>query len=629
MTRVAVRNEQVRMLYSQSIPVLLANVVNSGIVAAALWVAGPRTLLLGWAGLVALMTLARLELRRRYWRVQPAPEQATRWGARFVAGSAAAGVLWGAGGAVFLDADGMLSSILMPFVIGGMGAGAAGTLACYPAAFWAYLLPSVMPLAVRMLMIGDRLHLAMSAMVGVYGLALAVVARITHRAITDALRLRFEKEALLGQLGQAQRTLEESNRTLAERVAQRTAELERQGEVLRHAQRMEAVGRLAGGVAHDFNNLLTVVLANVALMGRETPLDEGARSSMDEIRSAAVRGAELVRQLLSFSRRQKLAPRVLDLNRLVANAERLLVRLIGETVRVRLSLCPGPALVVADPSQLEQVIVNLATNARDAMPHGGIVTVATSTVMADGDATLPAGAYVVLSVDDTGVGMDAETRQRAFEPFFTTKEVGQGTGLGLATVYGIVEQSGGRVTVRSQPGEGTGFDVYLPLATGGPAVETLPTALAPAAEMGAGATILLAEDEPDVRAATTQMLRLAGYDVIAAADGPQALALAGTIRGPIDVLVTDLIMTSLGGVELARQLAAERPGLRVLFISGYGWQELPPPDLGVAVDFLPKPFTFETLTGRIARLLAADAPRSGVSLAERGLPAEPGGKITR
>jgi signal transduction histidine kinase/ActR/RegA family two-component response regulator len=604
----AVLSEQVRTLYSQSVPVLLANVANATIVTAALWESAPRPLLLGWTGLMALMTAARLVLRHRYWRAAPPAEEAERWGRRFVAGSAVAGVLWGAAGATFFDGNTLLPQVLITFVIGGMGAGAAGTLACYPLAFWAYLAPAVVPLATRLLLVGDRLHMAMAAMVAVYAAGLTVVTRNNHASITAAFRLRFENDGLLAELRAAQRRLEETNRTLEQRVAERSAALEQQAEALRHAQRIEAVGRLAGGIAHDFNNLLTVVLANVALLLREKPLDETGRSAVNDIQAAAVRGAELVRQLLTFSRRQEVAPRVLDLNQLVQDARRLLVRLIDERVEVRMSLAPGQVLVRADPGQLEQVVVNLATNARDAMPRGGRLTVSTSTVVADGDAKLPAGRYAVLSVDDTGVGMDAETRRRAFEPFFTTKEIGQGTGLGLSTVYGIVAESGGRVVVRSEPGHGSGFDVYLPLATeadrteqpGEPGVQRLPAAV--------GATILLAEDEPEVRAVTAQMLRLAGYDVIAAADGTQALAKARATRGPIEVLVTDLVMAQMGGLELARRLATERPGLRVLFISGYGWdeeaQQAADADLS-PVAFLQKPLTFDSLTAKIATLLAS------------------------
>jgi signal transduction histidine kinase/CheY-like chemotaxis protein len=603
MSVAAVRSEQVRTLYDQSGPVLLTNVVNAALVSAILWRAGPRPLLLGWTLLMALMAALRLELRRRYRRAAPPPEEAGRWGGRFAIGSAAAGLLWGGAGALFFDVDGFLSEVLITFAVGGMGAAAAGTLSCHLPAFWAYLIPSVVPLAVRLVLLEDRVHLAMAAMVGIYVVGLAVVARTTNRAVTQAFRLGFEKEELLAELTRTQHTLEESNRRLEQRVAERTAQLAEQGESLRQAQRMEAVGRLAGGVAHDFNNLLTVVLANAGLLGRDRVLGEMAQAALDDIRAAAVRGADLVRQLLTFSRRQKLPPRVIDLNGLVANMDRLLGPLVGEVIEMRVTLVPGPALIRADPSQLEQVLVNLVTNARDAMPRGGLLTIGTDFVVAEGDPTLPAGPYVVLSVGDTGVGMNPETRHRLFEPFFTTKPLGQGTGLGLATVYGIVDQGHGRITVRSQPGEGTTFTIYLPRVEHPDPAEEVPPP--PTAAPPSGARVLLAEDDADVRGVTAQILRVAGYDVITAADGLEALALARASTRPIDVLVADLVMSRLGGLELARLLSAERPTLRVLFISGYGLEGSEPvADAGLVIDFLQKPLSVEALTGKIAGLLA-------------------------
>jgi signal transduction histidine kinase/ActR/RegA family two-component response regulator len=603
MTDAAVRSEQVRTLYSQSVPVLLANVVNSVIVSATLWSNGPRLQLLAWTLAMTAMTIVRIDLRRRYWRASPDPTAAQRWGRYFVAGSLSAGLLWGAAGFLFFNAGGVLSQLLLTFVIGGMCAAAAGTLACHLPAYWAYMLPSLLPLVLRTLLVADALHLAMGGMVVVYALAMSVVARTNHRSMVEAFRLRFENQALLDRLSATQGRLEETNRTLEQRVADRTAELERQSEALRHAQRMETVGRLAGGIAHDFNNLLTVVLANVGLMLRGGTLEGGSRTAIEEVQAAADRGANLVRQLLAFSRRQRLAPRVIDLNKLVGDMDRLLTRLVGETIEMQLRLVAGGAPVKADASQLEQVVVNLVTNARDAMPRGGTLTISTAIVDAEGDHRLPAGRYVVLSVADTGVGMDDETRRLAFEPFFTTKDVGQGTGLGLATVYGIVEQSGGRVSVDSRPGEGSRFEIYLPKTTEMPGRDDTGIVVN---HPVVGATIMLAEDEPEVRAAIERMLRQGGYQVIAAADGAQALALAGAYRGTIDLLISDVVMPKLGGAALARQLSAERPGLRVLFVSGYSWEgDLPTGDTQGTIDFMQKPVDLDLFMRKVAALVAA------------------------
>ena len=603
MTDVAVRSEQIRTLYSQSVPVLLANVLNSIIVTATLWPTGPRPLLVAWTVAMAAVSVARIELRRRFWRAAPDPASAERWGRYFVCGSLSAGLLWGTAGFLFFDAGGVLAQVLLTFVLGGMCAAAAGTLACHLPAYWAFMAPSLLPLVLRTLLIGDALHLAMGAMVVVYGLAMSVVARTNHRSMVEAFRLRFENQALLDRLSATQGRLEETNRTLEQRVADRTAELERQSEALRHAQRMETVGRLAGGVAHDFNNLLTVVLANVGLMLRGAALDRTSRTAVEEVQAAAERGANLVRQLLAFSRRQRLAPRVIDLNKLVSDLDRLLTRLVGETIEMQLNLVPGGAPVRADASQLEQVLVNLVTNARDAMPRGGTLTIATSLVDAEGDHFLAAGRYVVLSVADTGVGMDEETRRLAFEPFFTTKDVGQGTGLGLATVYGIVEQSGGRVSLDSRPGEGSRFEIYLPRTAEQPGDhEAVVVANPPVV----GATILLAEDEPEVRSAIERMLKQGGYNVISAADGAQALALAAAYRGHIDLLISDVVMPRLGGAALARQLSVERPTLRVLFLSGYSWEgDLPTGDTQGTIDFLQKPVDLDLFMRKVAALIAA------------------------
>ena len=620
MTTGAVRSEQIRTLYRHSQPVLLANVLVAVVVSATLWTSAPRGLLILWLGLMVVMAAARLELYRRYCRARPTAASAPRWGVYFVVGSAGAGLLWGIAVATLFDVSGVISQTLLTFVIGGMGAGAAGTLSCYLPAFWAYLIPSVVPLAVRTFAVGDRLHLGMGAMLVVYGIGLSFVARITHRSLGRAFRLRFENEALLGKLSEAQQTLEETNRTLEERVADRTLALERQGEVLKQAQRLESIGRLAGGVAHDFNNLLTVVLANASVILRMTHLSPQTRTAVEDVRGAAERGANLVRQLLAFSRRQKLAPRVLDLNQLVMDMDRLLSRLIGETIELTLSLAPGRALVRADPGQLEQVIVNLATNARDAMPSGGKLTIETAIVEAEGDALLPAGAYVALQVGDSGLGMDAETRQRAFEPFFTTKEVGHGVGLGLATVYGVVDQSGGRMSVDSQPGQGSRFKIYLPRASESEPDSSQPESLI--ASPSVEATVLLAEDEPEVRAVTERMLRLGGYEVLTARDGAEALTRARSHPGAIHLLVTDVVMANLGGVELARRLELERPGLRVLFISGYSWDKgLPPIDASRGIDYLEKPLTFDSLMRKVSQVLAAPIPPAPLPGQATGEPA--------
>src|SRR6266550_6057633 len=374
------------------------------------------------------------------------------------------------------------------------------------------------------------------------------------------------------------------------------------------SQRLEAVGRLAGGVAHDFNNVLTAVLGSTELLILDTPPGAAKREELDIIREAATRAQDLIRQLLAFSSRQALKPVVLDLNHLVKNVGKMLRRLIGENIQLVTEPAAELDSLCADPGQLEQVLVNLAVNARDAMPQGGRLTIATGNFqVAEGAAVaVPPGHYVVLRVTDTGTGMDAATMERAFEPFFTTKPKGKGTGLGLATVYGIVRQSGGHVEVESAPGAGTTFRVYLPRveapldAARGPSPVAAPAA--------GNETILVAEDERLVRVLAQKVLERAGYRVVVAVGGADALALAERHAGPIHLLLTDVVMPEMNGRELARRLAALRPGLRVLYMSGYADEAVAQHGvLDPGTAFLQKPFTPEGLAKKVRGVL--DEPR--------------------
>ncbi|HEY4185749.1 MAG TPA: ATP-binding protein [Polyangia bacterium] len=615
--RGAVRAEQIRTLYRQSVWVFAANPVNALIVALVLRRPETDAVSAIWVGAMMAIALARLLVRRTYLRREPPLEEVERWARRFVAGTTLTGLCWGVGCALLFDPQKPASQLVVTFVLGGMIAGASGTLASYVPAFVGFATPALAMLAGRIAFVGDSTHAAIVGLMVVYGVVMTMVATNTQRALVEALRLRFYNEELSAQLRAARGSLEEANRTLEDRVTERTAAFERQSETLRDAQRMESVGLLAGGIAHDFNNLLTVVLANVSLL-QGARLNENDRLSVEEIRSSANRGASLVSQLLAFSRRQILKPRVLDLARVVAEMDQFLGRLIGSQVELVVAIEPGVLPVKADPSQLQQVIVNLATNARDAMPDGGRLTIETTRLeKAEGSGPkLPPGTYAGLVVRDTGVGMDEQTRRLAFDPFFTTKELGRGTGLGLATVYGIVEQSGGFIFLESQPGRGSVFSVYFPVSTDPVAgLGGLEPPTAPPPAMAAGTTVLLAEDNPMVRAVASRMLREGGYRVIEGTDGENALQVAQAHDGVIDLLVTDLVMVRMGGIELAKRLTALRPNIRVLFISGFSWDGTMPtlnPERGV--DFLQKPFTPDALIASAARLLAAPRPDDASAL---------------
>jgi len=387
------------------------------------------------------------------------------------------------------------------------------------------------------------------------------------------------------------------------RSEQERARLEAQ---FRQAQKMEAVGRLAGGVAHDFNNLLTVILGYADEAVARLAAADPARADLLEIRRAGESAAALTRQLLAFSRQQVLAPAILDLNAVLAPLEGMLARLLGADVEVRLRLAPSLGRVEADANQLEQVVMNLAVNARDAMPDGGRLTIETADVelddaYAEQHVGVEPGPYVMLAISDDGCGMDAATRERLFEPFFTTKEGGRGTGLGLATVYGIVKQSGGHIWIYSEPGQGTTFRVYLPRVEG---AAPAPRREAPAPAAGGGETVLVVEDQEALRQLLARLLTAAGYRVLTAANGVEALRASAAHDGAVHLVLTDVVMPEMGGLELTASLRARHPGLRVLFMSGYTEEAVARHGvLDPARNFLGKPFTAADLARRVRELL--------------------------
>jgi PAS domain S-box-containing protein len=380
-------------------------------------------------------------------------------------------------------------------------------------------------------------------------------------------------------------------------------------EKLQRAQRLEAVGQLAGGIAHDFNNLLTVIIGNVELMLKELPPGDLLVSHADEVSKAADRAASLTRQLLAFSRKQMMVPKVLDLNNVVREMATMLKGLLGENIEVETSLCPALGQVKVDPNQIELALVNLAVNARDAMAEGGKLVIETANAHLEpshggNDFTVVEGPYIMLAVTDSGKGIEQEEQEKIFEPFFTTKEVGKGTGLGLSTVYGIVKQSDGYVWLHSRPGKGARFEIYLPRIEGEQAREALPLQ----AEQHAMGTenILLVEDEPSVRSLTKRILKSKGYHVDEAPCGDKALEILGDEAPEYDLLLTDVIMPGISGATLAHRAVELRPGLRVLFISGHSDDMLTRHGrLESPSNFLEKPFTSDGLSRKIREVLDA------------------------
>jgi signal transduction histidine kinase len=403
--------------------------------------------------------------------------------------------------------------------------------------------------------------------------------------------------------------IERELREAQTRVARKAAEaaLRQSEEQLRQVQKIEAMGRLAAGVAHDFNNILTVITGHSELLSRQLDADDPRRKNAEQIEKAAYRAAGLTRQLLIFSRKQVIEPRVLNLNAVILNIKKMLCRLIGEDIEFCTLLDPAAGHIKADPGQIKQVIMNLAVNARDAMPTGGKLTVTTANITPDKNhlknfPDMDAGDYVMLAIADTGTGMSEEVKAHLFEPFFTTKPPGTGTGLGLATCFGIVKQNTGHINVQSELGSGTTFKIYFPQVQS--AIEPLRVRNRPTEVAGGNETVLLVEDEPVVRELAVATLREKGYTVVEAVNGEEGLRLARQHDGKIDLVLTDVVMPVMGGKEMADALRTSHPDTKVLFTSGYTEDALGHHGvLRPGILFLPKPYLTATLARKVREVL--------------------------
>jgi signal transduction histidine kinase len=573
---------RVETLYEHSPRVLVANLVNAGIVGAILWGRADRWTIIAWWSAMTVMVAVRWASVLRFRR-RPGTSCVSRWATRFTVGSLVSGIIWGGGAvALFPPGDGP-AQVLLAFVVGGMGAGASSSVASHLPAFYAFLLPAVIPLGVRFALVGDKFHLGMAVMIGLFAALVAGIGRTTHRTLVESYRLRFSNETLV-------RQLQEAGASLEERVVERTRRLEQESvaredaeQKLEHGQRLEAVGRLTGGVAHDFNNLLTVIVNSLELLdARASSADERAlvRPALD----AALRGGELTRSLLAFSRRQDLRPEVLDVRETVQRlVTSILRRVLPESIEIHAEVGDVPQLAKVDPAQLEAALLNLAVNARDAMPLGGKLRFDVDSVENVTDSPeLSTGSYVRIRVADDGHGIPADVLERVFEPFFTTKG-DYGTGLGLSMVYGFAKQSGGATRLESVQGEGTTAEVLLPCYSG----EELPSSRRgrEASRFGRGELVLVVEDEPNVRALTVQSLRSLGYRTLEADNARDALRIVEETPD-LRMVMTDIVMPGeLDGLELAKRVHARRPEIALLIVSGYSdratslipWPMLPKP----------------------------------------------------
>jgi two-component system cell cycle sensor histidine kinase/response regulator CckA len=586
----------------------------------------------GWLAATAAITAARLELARRQptgesSRVTAGPglaEPARRWSRSLGIGSALGGSAWGIAAVLYVEAASPTSRLLIAFLIGCRCSFAAGLCTVYPPAFAAFATPALAGLASSLAMLEGSHPFALAGLIllscaGGYTISRTIVPAVgsgetssAHEAQTS-LDPKISRPTLLSAPPPA--NLADLNRSLELRLEERSEALRKQGEALRDAQRLAAIGRLAGGVAHDFNNLLTIILADLSELASHEGIDPRHRAMLREMGDAGSKGAALVQQLLTFSRRARDRPGTLDLNRTLGGMDRLLYRLFGEGSMLKLELQTLPVFVHMDPTQMEQVIVNLITNARDAVSGGGVVSVRTDIFdQREKKGALEARLYARVLVSDTGIGMDAETRQHIFEPFFTTKADGKGTGLGLSTAYAIVRQGGGEIEVSSAPGQGSRFSVYLPLAepprerhdggkgrTSGEISGFRPLTRAPR-----HVTVLLVEDEPTVRSVTRRILESAGHTVLTSPSAERALEIAGEHPGRIELLITDVVMAGMDGPALSARLHAARTELRTLFISGYGREQVMPLEESEATAFLAKPFTHDALLSKVVDLLDQD-----------------------
>ncbi|MDE3118798.1 MAG: hypothetical protein KGL03_07260, partial [Nitrospirota bacterium] len=497
--------DQVEVLFRGARDASLVTVVNGAFIAYIQRDVVPSFFLYPCIVYLLLVALGRICLASRYWRATDRMDEAPRWHRRYVVVTGLLGIGWGAAGSLLFPVESIAHQMFLVFVLAGMVSGAAAYLPASKPAFLSFALPLLVPLTLRLLTMGDEVHLFMGIMAVLYGAALWATAWRTHVTIVASLNLRHENRELIAYLTDAKEKAEELNEELRAEIDQRRqaeAALKQSEEQLLQSQKMEAVGKLAGGIAHEFNNILQVIKGYCYFLLPALAQQEPLRQEVEGIEQSADRAATLTSQLLAFSRRQVIVSRVLDLNAVIAEQSRMLNRLIGESVTLEVNLARELPRVKADPAQIGQVLLNLVNNARDAMPTGGLLTMTTSHLMLQGSrddkeyAEIPPGSYAMVSVRDTGCGMSPEVLERIFEPFFTTKELGKGTGLGLSTVYGLIAQIGGHIRVASQPGQGTCVTILLPEV--GQVLDELASQTSAVGLLTGTETVLIAEDEPAV-----------------------------------------------------------------------------------------------------------------------------------
>ena len=572
----------------EQIPIaVLVTVVNAALMSGVLLATEPARGVYAWLAVAVLVSAARLVLWWAHRHSTPTPGRYWRWSLASACGALAAGLLWG-GGSVLLLPESEIDRLFWVFLIGGMCAGAASLSYPHLPTALAFIVPAGLPLAIRFALEGSERLAVAAAMIAGFLATLVVISRRSSRFFGETLRLRAD-------VAQRTRDLNAANEKLRAEIAERHAA----EASLRQAQKMEAVGQLTGAIAHDFNNLLSAVLGSLALLRKCLPTDDRrATRLLDTAAQGAERGAALTQRLLAFGRRQALMPEVVDLPALIDGMSSLLGSSLGPKVRVTMRFPQVLPPVEVDANQLELAMLNLAVNARDAMPGGGTIIIAAREEEVRSLEGLPPGPYVVLSMTDTGEGMDETTLTRAMEPFFTTKNVGKGTGLGLSMVHGFAAQSGGLFRLHSSKGVGTVAELWLPRADAATApADSAPEPL-PTHDLRRG-TVLVVDDDPLVLTSTAAMLEDLGYAPIEAVGGQDALERLHE-GAQIDLVITDYAMPGMTGLQLAQELHRSRPRLPVLLATGYA--ELHGKD-SAGVEYLAKPFRQEELVRAIDRCL--------------------------
>jgi signal transduction histidine kinase/CheY-like chemotaxis protein len=592
---------QIRALYQHTPMVLAVNVINSGLVASVLASYMEQTRWWIFFGLVITLTVARAVGWRLYSRYRSLADLIT-WAILATAGSALSGLLWGAASTLLLP-ENIVEQTFFAFVIGGMCAGALVSLSYYLPAFMAYVYSSALPLAASFFLASQTVYVAMGCMAVVFVGAVTFAAHHFNRAFVGGLRLNIDLSERTEELTKRTEELTAVNARLQAEIAQREA-TESQ---LHQAQKMDALGQLTGGIAHDFNNLLTAVVGNLELAQKRTSEDPHTSRLLTAALNAAQRGATLVQDLLTFARRKPLHPTAVNVRAVIDDAEKILKQTLGPTIRLIIHTSPELQPAWVDPNQLELAILNLALNARDAMPAGGRLQISCENHRADaGDAPadLAPGDYVIVSVSDTGTGMSEATLAHAFEPFFTTKEAGRGSGLGLSMVQGFAAQSGGGAQIVSSLGKGTTVKLWLPAAERASA-ESIAEMPLVAARAPHRASILVCDDDGDVRSLVGAFLREMGYTVWEANNPALALQILQRER-PIDLLLVDYAMPEMDGLAVVAHARACQPGLKMLLITGYAEALRKNSDCGVPI--LPKPFKVAELSQRIVEILNELSP---------------------